>query len=159
VKPGRKLGTIGTYVNFEPIPCPVSIPINWRKTVRGLGDIPSASSGAILLTFEQEGETYPVLYVNLTYHDQHGNVRICPIALCPPAILKLYQLFEGACMRVVHEVRPTPTIQVIGGQESSFEARVNWEDLVLGVGLKAEIIHEMDAFFAAGVNLYRELNL
>lgn len=159
VKPGRKLGKLGIYVNFESLPSPVAIPINWRKSLRRVGVTPSASAGAMIFTFEQGGQTYPVLYVSATYHDFYGNIRVCPITLCPPAILNLYQQFENACARSIREFEPSPKIQVIGGQEESFEARVDWEDVVLGETLKLEIRHEMDAFFDEGVKLYNELKL
>jgi hypothetical protein len=159
IKAGRKLGNLGTFQGFEPIPCPLAIPTNWRRNVRGMGIVPAASAGAILFTFESQGQTFPLIVVSVTYHDTYGNIRICPIALCPPPILNLYQLFETLCIRLAREIEPSPRIQVIGGQEDTFEATIDWDDLILGESLKAEVKHEMDAFFDKGIGLYQELKL
>jgi hypothetical protein len=159
VKPGHKLGKLGIYLGFEPILCPIAIPISWRQDTK-VGNVPAGSAGAALFTFDQQGQTFTVLFVCVSYfNNTTGNVMTCPVAFCPPQMLSLYHLFERACNRAVHDVKPSPRIQVIGGQADSFEARVDWNDLILGESLKTEIKHEVDAFFDVGVKLYRELKL
>ncbi len=127
---------VGLLTGFEPIACPVALPINWRGLEKGGGIVPAESSGAMVFTFQAGAQTFHVLYVCLSYHNIHGQVQLTPIGLCPHAALNLYELIESICDKATKRVEPGQKIQVIGGPERSFEAVVEWDEVVLAEPLK-----------------------
>ncbi len=159
VKSGRSLGDNTQYVGFEPIPCPLAVPANWRKHLRGRGIVLTASSGAMLFHFMKDRKAFSVLMVCIVFVDSNNGVHTTPIALCPPSALDTLNRFEKVCSSAAHKVELLPEIKVVGGVEGSFEARVNWDDVILSDALKHEIKQEMDIFFDKGIALYQELNL
>jgi SpoVK/Ycf46/Vps4 family AAA+-type ATPase len=68
----------------------------------------------------------------------------------------VWAAFENECQRVG---RPRNKVMVVGGNQRSFEPDVVWDDIVLPAELKAEIIKDVESFFAKGVAVYERLKL
>ncbi|MGB1286728.1 MAG: AAA family ATPase, partial [Aggregatilineales bacterium] len=68
--------------------------------------------------------------------------------------------FEAERTRIMGAATPFhDRVYIVGGTDVSFEANVDWDDIVLPTKLKDALLNDVDSFFATGVDVYRRLNL
>lgn len=111
-------------------------------------------TGTYLYHFaEDDGEKFDILVMAAYYTDDH---EVAVIACVPKAYLKVWGAFTQSCQRLAY---PESKVIVIGGNTNSFEPKVDWDEIILPEDLKAEILHDVEAFFERGVGIYTRLNL
>lgn len=158
VKPGRRLRGKARYCGVEKVDCPVVTPISdygaWGRKM-----MLTASAGAFLFHFEVEGGgTFNVLYVSSFFDDEMQDLT--SIALVPPDRLETWAQFEGFCARAVRpRIQRRRDVYIIGGVDASFDPKVSWDDVILPQDLKGQLMDDVEAFFAEGVDIYRKLKL
>jgi hypothetical protein len=95
----------------------------------------------------------------LCAHYADNGYYFVTLACIPTAFLLAWTDFEKECERLHYARTPSDRVIVVGGRYSSFKPTVDWDDIVLPEALKAEILNDMQSFFARGVGIYKRLNL
>jgi hypothetical protein len=138
------------FDGYDPVPCRV-IP---RTMHRWQG-----WSGAFAFTFRSQSnpdETVTALVTSSFWSDSGGIVTLVCV---PKAHVKLWYEFADECERLYHALNPQRKIHIIGGRLDSFEPTVEWDDVVLPEHLKADLLHDVKAFFQRGIHVYKRLKL
>ncbi len=158
VKPGRRLRGKARYEGREPLDCPVVIPIS-DYGVRGQLTVLMAAAGAYAFRFTVgDGEPFEVIYASAYFDDDVQDLTA--IALLPADRLETWAAFEAACARAVRpRIRRRRDVYIIGGTDLFFDPTIDWDDVILPEDLKGELLEDMEAFFAKGVHIYRQLKL
>jgi hypothetical protein len=157
IKPGRRLRGKARYEGKEVLDCPLIVPIS-DYGARGRSMVLTASAGAYLFHFSDDGEPFDVVYACgfLTADSQ----ELGAIALVPEDKLDIWAAFEMICGRAVRpRIRRRRDVYIIGGTDAFFDPNVEWEDVILPNDLKTKLLDDMEAFFSEGVGIYRQLKL
>jgi SpoVK/Ycf46/Vps4 family AAA+-type ATPase len=78
----------------------------------------------------------------------------------PADKLETWAAFEFACARAVRpRIRRRRDVYIIGGTDAFFDPTVDWTDVILADELKSKLFDDIEAFFAQGVEIYRQLKL
>ena len=158
VKPGRRLRGKARYEGRERIECPVVVPIS-DYGVRGRSTVLMSTAGAYIFRFTTEdGDAFEVIYASAYFDDDVQDLTA--IALLPADRLETWAAFEFACARAVRpRIRRRRDVYIIGGTDSFFDPNIDWDDVILPENLKNDLLEDMEAFFAKGVHIYRQLKL
>lgn len=158
VKAGRKLKGKARYLGFDRLECPVITPIS-DYGARGSKMVLTATAGAYGFKFAPDDDApFEVIYACAYYDDDMQD--LVSVALVPADKLETWAAFEAACTRAVRpRIRRRRDVYVIGGADAFFDPTVDWEDVILPDELKGKLLDDMQAFFATGVNIYRQLKL
>lgn len=158
VKPGRKLKGKARYQGLDVLECPIIVPISDYGT-RGSKMVLTATSGAYSFKFTDENdEPFEVIYASSYFDDDVQDLTA--VALVPEGKLEAWAAFEFACARAVRpRIRRRRDVYIIGGTDAFFDPTVAWDDVILPDELKSQILHDVEAFFEEGVNIYKELKL
>lgn len=157
IKPGRKLKGKARYEGFETLFCPDIVPISDYGS-RGSQMVLTATSGAFAFKFTDQDAAFEVVYASSYFDDDVQDLTA--IALVPKQKLETWAAFEFACARAVRpRIRRRRDVYIIGGTDAFFDPTVDWDDVILPHDLKTELMHDIEAFFAEGVDIYRKLKL
>lgn len=158
IRPGRRLKGKARYQGVETLNCPVIVPISDYGS-RGNKMVLTATAGAYVFTFSVENEDpFDVVYASSYFDDDVQDLT--SIALVPQGKLDTWAAFEFACARAVRpRIRRRRDVYIIGGTDAFFDPTVDWDDVILPSDLKDELQDDVEAFFAEGVNIYRQLKL
>lgn len=158
IKTGRKLRGKAQYDGVEELDCPAIIPISDYGS-RGRKMVLTATAGAYAFRFSvQDDEPFEVIYASSYFDDDVQDLTA--IALVPEDKLDTWAAFEFACARAVRpRIRRRRDVYIIGGTDAFFDPTVEWDDVVLPEDLKTDLMHDVEAFFNEGVEIYRQLKL
>ncbi len=158
IKVGRRLRGKSRYEGVEALECPSVITISDYGT-RGKKTVLTSTSGAYAFKFASEGGTsFEVVYVSSYFGNDAQDLTA--VALVPKGKLETWAAFEQACGRAVRpRIRRRRDVYIIGGTDAFFDPTVDWDDVILPDGLKDDLLEDMEAFFASGVNIYQQLKL
>ncbi|GAB4509032.1 MAG: hypothetical protein OHK0046_03230 [Anaerolineae bacterium] len=158
IKPGRKMRGKAVYEGMDTLDCPVVVTIS-DSSSRGKKTVLTATSGAYLFNFsDDDGRAFGVIYVSSFLDDDMQ--ELTSIALLPPDRLDTWAAFEYTCARTVRpRIRRRRDVYIIGGTDAFFDPTVDWDDVILPSELKEQILHDVEAFFEEGVNIYKQLKL
>lgn len=118
----------------------------------------TASAGAFVFQFIHDGKPFEVVYAS-AYMSEEAQ-ELSAIALVPEAFLDDWAAFELACARAVRpRIRRRRDVYIIGGTDAFFDPTVDWDDVILPDDIKSKLLDDMEAFFAEGVSIYRQLKL
>lgn len=150
------LGDGWRYKSHDVQPCDLISPV-----LRYVDDLPVTRTGALRFFFEHEdGRSFEVLLVAMLLFDDDFNSTVQVVASVPSDQLGRWLAFEKECRRIDNSALPyRGKVYVIGGQESSFDTSVRWDEIYLPQSLKDDILRDVDAFFQKGVGIYRRLNI
>jgi ATP-dependent 26S proteasome regulatory subunit len=141
------------FAGYQMIDCPVISVIRTYQTNGKCG----FESGARLLRFEREGETFEILLAASYGQHQHSTWTI--LACVPQAHVPVWLAFEQECTRILDCMSPDGEVIVIGGRTSGFSPTVSWDDVVLPHELKTNLMRDVEGFFTKGVEIYKRINL
>ena len=156
VRPQRRVKGKVKYIKAQPIDCPEVVRISEYVVPRQkpmLGE----SVGAFVFEFQNEEESFEVLYVSSYYRDDDPN--IIAISLVPESQLPAWVAFEQLCNEAARRPSRRQDVYIIGGTNTHFKPSIEWEDVVLSKELKDDLHMDMESFFNDGVPIYKELNL
>jgi hypothetical protein len=157
IRPGRKIRGKAQYDGVEVIDCPLIVPISDYGN-RGKRMVLTATSGAYVFSFSEEGDHWEVIFASY-YPDDDGQ-DMTAIAIVPPDKLDVWAAFELACARAVRpRIRRRRDVYIIGGTDAFFDPTVDWDDVILPQDLKDQIMNDVEAFFNEGVGIYKQLKL
>lgn len=158
IRPGRRLKGKARYEGVETLPCPDVVTIS-DYGLRGKKTVLTATSGAYAFKFSTDGKNpYEVIYVSSYFGNDMQDLTA--VALVPKGKLETWAAFEQACGRAVRpRIRRRRDVYIIGGTDAFFDPTVDWDDVILPDGLKDDLLEDMEAFFASGVGIYRQLKL
>lgn len=155
----KQIGKNTRFLGFTALPCPLILPISGFDEQYRQGQRTTYSVGAYLFNLEYEGHPFPVIFLSTLAQDGDGSTSTSPVALCPPDYLTGLGRFERYAQRTANVIGGQDAIQVIGGNQRLFKAKVEWNSVILDDALKNRIRDDIDSFFTVGINMYRELNL
>lgn len=143
-----------TFAGGEPLSCPVAPAVslydgNGALTYRG---------GAFVYHFLPSNGSGPVDVAVLAAYFSDEVEMVC-LAAMPQDFVPVWNAFDSQCKKLAAALEPLPRVQVIGGQSSSFEPTVEWDDVVLPPDLKDELMRDVESFFSKGVEIYKRLKL
>ena len=159
IKPGRRLRGKARYQGVESLRCDDVVTIS-EIAYQGRSVKLGATSGAFAFTFhdDERDESFQALLL-AAYIDEEAREQVA-VAVLPPQQLTTWAAFERRCVEVVRpRVRQRSEVYVIGGADAFFEPAVNWEDVILPAEVKDDLLHDVEAFFTQGVDIYRQLRL
>jgi hypothetical protein len=142
------------FVGSSPVPSSVVTRITWLYYADDL----TYRSGANVYRFvkQETGETVEVLVVSSYYSDEGD---IVALACLPRSFIPVWKVFAEECDRLAGALTPNEKVVIIGGRTGSFVPTVKWDEIVLPVRLKEELLEDVDSFFTKGIEVYRRLNL
>ena len=145
------------FVGYERIECsiiPELAQLTWQAEV-------AENTGAFIYRFIVEGgETLEVMVAASFYSDDSCNRYPVVVVGIPRSFVATWKAFESECSRLVHGFDPEEQkVYVIGGRLSEFAPTVDWEDIILPMQLKSDVLNDVQAFFAKGVSIYQKLKL
>jgi hypothetical protein len=119
-------------------------------------------SGAFLYRFATpDGDSLEILVTAAYYDEDH--FYYAPIncaAALPESFLPQWALFGKECDRLQSAMEPRNEVVIIGGRyNASFVPTVEWDDVILPMNLKDELLNDVQSFFRKGVDVYRRLKL
>ncbi|MDZ4768691.1 MAG: ATP-binding protein [Chloroflexota bacterium] len=157
VKAGRRLRSKARFESIEALDCPFIVPISDYGS-RGRQMVLTASAGAYIFRFSDQGESFEVVYACGFLNEE--TQELGAIAILPPERLDVWAAFEMACSRAVRpRIRRRRDVYIIGGTDAFFDPDVDWDDVILPTDLKNKLLEDMEAFFSEGVAIYRQLKL
>ena len=158
VKSGRRLRGKARYEGFEVVDCPIITPISDYGS-RGNKMVLTSTAGAYVFQFsDEDGEIFEVIYASSYFDDDVQDLTA--IALVPEDRLDTWAAFEFACARAVRpRIRRRRDVYIIGGTDAFFDPTVEWDDVILPADLKEQLLHDVEAFFEEGVEIYKQLKL
>ncbi|MCS7071383.1 MAG: ATP-binding protein, partial [Anaerolinea sp.] len=158
VKPGRHLKAGARYEGLEPLECDLIMPIS-DYGARGKRMVLTAGARAFAFKFiDAQGQRFEVIYVSAYLSDDVQ--ELTAIAVIPHNRLDVWAAFEFLCARAVRpRIRRRRDVYIIGGNDAFFSPTVDWSDVILPEELKVKLLDDMEAFFARGVEIYRQLKL
>ncbi|MDW8173014.1 MAG: ATP-binding protein [Anaerolineae bacterium] len=144
------------YQSHDVQPCDLISPV-----LRYVDDLPVTRTGALRFRFQHEdGRTFDVLLVTILLFDDDFNSTVHAVASVPREHSAHWLALEKECRRIDNSALPyRGKVYVIGGQESSFDTSVRWDEIYLPQNLKDDILRDVDAFFQKGVSIYQRLNI
>ncbi|GEM_PF-235804 len=152
------------FAGWEYMDCPI-IP---RITMLTYDGDPSYRTGGFIYKFQREVasadgassettiETVNALVLSSHYNDDGHLVTLTCI---PRAFIDVWVKFEDECGRQVRGLSPDSKVVIIGGAQSSFVPKTNWDEIILPDKLKSDIVEDVESFFKKGVDVYKRLNL
>lgn len=102
-------------------------------------------------------EVVDVLVMASHYSDEGW--RITTLACMPEVFQPVWQPFANECHRLSFALTPDQEVVVIGGNSNSFIPKVDWEEVVLPLALKRDLMDDVESFFSKGIDVYKRLNL
>lgn len=154
VQEGFSVGEGLVYAGYEEAPCDIISPIMIYHANK-----PTRRTGALLFKFNAENDDsngFEVLLVS-TWDEDDDDLTLVAI---PKQHVQRWLAFEAECTRIMGAATPFhDKVYIVGGTDVSFEANTAWDEIVLPDKLKDNILYDVDAFFARGVEVYKRLNL
>ncbi|MBC8100630.1 MAG: ATP-binding protein [Armatimonadetes bacterium] len=144
------------FTGYAPVACSAVSQIENRD----YEGITGGQIGAFVYHFEAEadGTTADALAICTHYSDQDAYCRV-GVAAVPEPLRGAWALFAQECYRLVHSYEPVGRVVVVGGRYGSFVPTVAWDEIILPVALKADIMDDLLSFFTKGAAVYTKLNL
>src|SRR5258706_1317777 len=153
VKPGRKLKGKARYKGYELLDCPFVVSISDYR-LPGRNAVLAETVGAFLFSFTGEDDSFDVIYISSHYRDD--DTSVIAIAILPQDRLETWAAFEGQCNNAVRYLERRQDVFIIGGTNAFFKPTIDWEDVILPDEIKCDLRDDMEAFFADGVDIYRQ---
>ena len=143
-----------TYAGYEPVDCAIiSAMVNYRK------NRPLYRTGALKFKFTGAVD-FEALVVSGWVSDEDVAIHMMIVAAVPEAHIDHWLTFEEEVNRIATSaITYRDKVYVVGGAEETFDATVDWVDVVLPADLKESIIQDVDAFFEKGVAIYQRLKI
>ncbi len=143
----------GTRFNgVTPVECPVIVRVSEHLHTGEL----AYRTGAFLYHFAQ-GETASDVLVAASRYTDDG--RMISLACVPKSFLPIWTAFTVECDRLLRAMNPEPKVMIIGGRTASFVPTTHWDEVVLPMRLKEDLLHDVETFFTKGIEVYKRLNL
>jgi len=119
---------------------------------------PRHRSGAYVYRFAkpETGEEVEVLLA-ATYFSDDG--RVACLVCRPKSFARVWGAFAQECERLAKALQPQQRVVIVGGRSTSFVPTIEWDDVVLPDDLKADLLEDVEAFYAKGIGVYKRLNL
>ena len=140
------------FAGVTPVDCPVIVRVSEHLHTGEL----AYRSGAFLYRFER-GETVTEALVLASRYTDDG--RMISLACLPKSFLPVWTAFTTECDRLLRAMNPEPKVMIIGGRTASFVPTTHWDEVILPLRLKADILHDVETFFTKGIDVYKRLNL
>ncbi len=156
IKPRRRLKGKAYYTGVEQLACDEVISIS-EYVVPARKPVLGETVGAFVFSFSHPEGDFEVLFVSSYFRDDDPN--IVAIALVPPERLETWADFEQLCNDTVRRPSRRTDVYIIGGTNAYFKPTVEWDEVILPTEIKEDLRSDMEAFFADGVSIYKELNL
>ncbi len=143
------------YMAHETYDCDLISPVHSYFDER-----PAHRSGGLLFHFSDGNRSFEVLVISIWMYDADMHSSLVSIASVPNEHVAQWIAFEKECQRIYHSAIPyRGKVYIVGGMDITFDASVRWEDIYLPDALKDDILKDIDAFFAKGVQIYQRLNI
>ncbi len=143
------------FVGYEDYDCELISPVHSYFDER-----PAHRSGGLLFRFSNGSDEFAVLVISVWMYDADMHSSLISIASVPEAHTAQWIAFEKECQRIYHSAIPyRGKVYIVGGMDITFDASVQWDDIYLPSVLKDDILKDIDAFFAKGVQIYQRLNI
>jgi hypothetical protein len=143
------------FVEVTQIDCPVIAPL---ELLTWEGEH-SYRAGAFVYRFAA-GDTLQEVLVTASHTEQAADWwSIITLAAVADAFIPVWHAFIRECDRINNAVEPDEQVIIIGGHRHAFVPNVEWADIVLPEKLAHDIRHDVETFFAKGVEVYQRLNL
>ncbi len=137
---------------ITPITCPVIVRVSEQLHTGEL----AYRTGAFIYRFAQ-GETEVEALVTASRYTDDG--RMISLACLPKSFLPVWTAFTTECDRLLRAMNPEPKVMIIGGRTASFVPTTRWDEVILPMHLKDDILHDVETFFTKGIEVYKKLNL
>jgi SpoVK/Ycf46/Vps4 family AAA+-type ATPase len=140
----------------------VEHPCDYFPTYQNYSDKnPTYRTGAMRHSFQHtDGSTFAVIVLTVILNDADMNTLFRSFSLVPQAHINTWIAFEKECNRLATSaVHFRGKVYVVGGNENTFDTSVTWDEIFLAEKLKLDILHDIDAFFQRGVEIYQRLNI
>lgn len=143
------------FIDRIPVDCPAVNKIESRDHEGKTGE----QLGAFLFQFAaQTGEAgAEVLVIATHYREEHYYTTA--LAAVPETFRDAWTAFSNECNRLAYHHEPDNSVFIVGGRHDSFVPTVDWDEIVLPDGLKADIMNDVALFFTKGAAVYTRLNL
>jgi hypothetical protein len=124
-------------------------------------ELPAQRTGALKFTFSHEsGATFDVIMLTILLHDADISTIFRALAYVPTAYTAQWLAFDKECRRIENSaIQYRGKVYVVGGHDNSFDSSVYWDEIYLPQQIKTDIMDDIDAFFARGVEIYQRLNI
>jgi len=143
------------YMGYDDFACDLISPVHSYFDER-----PAHRSGGLLFHFRNGEQSFDVLVISIWMYDADMHSSLISIASVPEANVAQWIAFEKECQRIYHSAIPyRGKVYIVGGMDLTFDASVQWDDIYLPEVLKDDILKDIDAFFAKGVQIYQRLNI
>ncbi len=140
------------FTGITPLDCPVLVRVSEHLHSGEL----AYRSGAYVYRFAQGETTIDVLVLASRYTDDGRMISLASVA---KAFLPIWTAFTTECDRLLRSMNPEPKVMIIGGRTASFVPTTHWEEVILPMRLKNDILHDVETFFTKGIDVYKKLNL
>ncbi len=145
-----------SYAGYETVDCSIiSAMVNYRK------NRPLYRTGALKFKFTSaDDDEFEALVVSGWVSDEDVAIHMIVVAAVPVDHIDHWLTFEDEVHRIASSaITHRDKVYVVGGSEETFDATVDWVDVVLPQELKDNILHDVDAFFEKGVAIYQRLKI
>ncbi len=140
------------FTGALPIDCPVVVRVSEHLQTGEL----AYRSGAFIYSFGKDDTKIDVLVLASRYTDDG---RMVSLACLPKRFNAVWTAFVVECDRLLRAMNPEPKVMIIGGRTASFVPTTHWDEVILPVALKDDILHDVETFFTKGIEVYKRLNL
>jgi hypothetical protein len=140
------------FAGVTPVDCPLIVRVTEHLHSGEL----AYQSGAFLYMFARGESREEVLVMASRYTDDG---RMISLACLPKRFLAVWTAFTVECDRLLRAMNPEPRVMIIGGRTASFVPTTRWDEVILPVRLKDDILHDVETFFSKGIDVYKRLNL
>ncbi|MFN8448172.1 MAG: AAA family ATPase [Anaerolineae bacterium] len=113
-------------------------------------------TGAFVYRFAQGNTVTEALVLASRYTDDG---RMISLVCLPLSFLPVWTAFAAECDRLLRAMNPEPKVMIIGGRTASFVPTTHWDEVILPMRLKKDILHDVQTFFTKGIDVYKRLNL
>ena len=140
------------FMGAEPVDCPAIV----RVTEHVHSGELAYRTGAFVYRFAQGNTVTEALVLASRYTDDG---RMISLACLPLSFLPVWTAFAAECDRLLRAMNPEPKVMIIGGRTASFVPTTHWDEVILPMRLKKDILHDVQTFFTKGIDVYKRLNL
>ncbi|MBN1564752.1 MAG: ATP-binding protein, partial [Anaerolineae bacterium] len=143
-----------TFAGHESLTCEIAPPVSFYSFN---GDL-TLHTGAYVYRFARidSDEVIEALVVASFWNDEADVICLANI---PADFLLTWAAFTNMCDNLSGMLNPAPRVRIIGGNDSSFEPKVGWDEIILPDDLKDDLLDDVESFFERGIDIYKKLNL